>query len=217
MLFAAPLGKETVTPGGWNLMEISLDKKLRHRIGELLRSDIHAKLQKRLFCLLWLDEGMSIDDVAALLHITSRCIRDWLRIFRNEGFDALLVLHYKGDSGNLTPSQVEQLKAEIQTGRFHCARQIQDYLQKTFQIKYSLSGTKRLLQRIDCSYHQITGYLFKANRDKQEEFVKNYEANRANPGEKKRESILSTPAIPSGAWKPSSAAGSCVDNASRSA
>jgi transposase len=198
-------------------MEISLDKKLGRKIGELLRSDIHAKVQKRLFSLLWIDEGKSIDDVAALLRVTSRCIRDWLRIFRNEGFDALLILHYKGDSGNLTAAQVEQLKAEIQTGRFHCARQIQDYLQKTFQIKYSLSGTKRLLQRIDCSYHQITGYLFKADRDKQEEFVKNYEANRPNPDEKKRSgSILSTPAIPSGAWKPSSAAGSCVGNASRS-
>jgi transposase len=197
-------------------MESLLDKKLRHRIDKLLRSDIHAKVQKRLYTILWLDEGKSIDDVAALLHVTSRCVRDWLGIFRKKGFEDLLVLHYKGDTGNLSSDQLEQLKAEIQTGKFHCARQIQDYLQRTFQIAYSLSGTQRLLRRIGCSYHQITGFLFKAKRDKQVEFVDKYQANSPQPGEKK-ESTSSMPAIPSGAWKPSIVAGSCVDNASRSA
>ena len=113
-------------------MEFPLDKKLRRRIDELLRSNIHAKVQKRLFALLWMDEGKSIEEVAALLRHTTRCVRDWLRIFRNKGFDALLVLQYKGDAGNLNPAQVEQLKAEIATGKFHCARQVQDYLQQTF-------------------------------------------------------------------------------------
>src|SRR5208282_5549481 len=114
---------------GWNLMEISLDKKLRHKIDELLRSNIPAKVQKRLFALLWIDEGKSVAEVAALLRLSTRTVRDCLRIFRNKGFDALLVLHYKGDSGNLTPAQIEQLKAEIKTGRFHCARQVQGYLE----------------------------------------------------------------------------------------
>jgi len=194
-------------------MKTLLDKKQRQRIDKLLRSDIHAKVQKRLYAILWLDEGKSIEDIAALLHVTSRSIRDWLGIFRKKGFEALLILHYKGDTGNLDAAQIEQLKAEVQTGRFHCARQVQDYLEKTFQIAYSLSGTQRLLQRIGCSYHQITGFLFKAKRDKQVEFVNDYEANQPKPDEKK-ESTSSMPAIPSGVWKPSSAAGSCADNAS---
>ena len=179
-------------------MEFALDKKLRRKIGDLLRSNIHAKVQRRLFAVLWIDEGKSIEEVAVLLHVTSRSVRDWLRSFRKQGLDALLALHYKGDSGNLSPAQIEQLKAEIQTGKFHCARQVQAYLQQTFQAVYSLSGTKRLLQRIGCSYHQITGFLFKGKRDKQEEFVKNYKANRPKPGEKK-DATLSTPVIPSGA------------------
>jgi len=195
-------------------METLLDKKLRRRIDKLLRSNIHAKVQKRLYVVLWIDEGKSIEDIATLLHVSSRSVRDWLGIFRKKGFDALLVLHYKGDTGNLSPAQIDQLKAEIQTGKFHCARQIQDYLQKTFQIAYSLSGTQRLLRRIGCSYHQITGFLFKAKRDKQVEFINDYEANRPKPDEKK-ESTSSMPAIRSGVWKPSSAAGCCVDNASR--
>jgi transposase len=197
-------------------MESLLDNKKRHKIKELLRSSVPAKVQKRLFAILWIDEGKSVEEVAALLHLSARSVRDWLRILRNKGFDALLVLHYKGDSGNLTPAQIEQLKAEIETGKFHCARQVQGHLEQTFQITYSLSGTKRLLQRIGCSYHQITGFLFKAKREKQEEFVKQYHANCPKPGEKK-DGTLSTPAIRSGVWKPFFPAGSCVANASRSA
>src|SRR5260370_29092957 len=98
-----PVGQE-----GWILMEFSLDKKLRRRIDELLRSNIHAKLQKRLFALLWMDEGKSIEEVAALLRLTTRCVRNWLRIFRKKGFDALLILHYTGYAENLRQAEVAE-------------------------------------------------------------------------------------------------------------
>jgi transposase len=189
-------------------MDFSLDKKQRRKIDELLRSYVSCKIQKRLYALLWLDDGKSIDEVASLLYVTARCVRGWLRIFRNQGFDAVLVLNYKGDAGDLTSSQIEQVKKEVATGRFHCARQVQKYLLDTFQRAYSLSGTKRLLHRIGCSFHQVSGFLFKASRDKQQEFVDKYQASTPRPGEKK-DGTLSMPAIRSGVWKPSSPAGSC--------
>jgi hypothetical protein len=37
----------------------------------------------------------------------------------------LCVLHYKGDRGNLTPRQVEQLKEKISKGHFRSSQQIQ--------------------------------------------------------------------------------------------
>ena len=106
-------------------MDFSLDNKQQHKIEELLRSNISGKVQKQLFALLWLDEGKISHEVAGLLHVSQRCLRGWLPIFRNKGFDALLVLHYKGDVGDLTPSQIEQIKQEVATGKFHCVRQVQ--------------------------------------------------------------------------------------------
>lgn len=197
-------------------MEFPLDKKLRRKLQELLRSNVHAKVLKRLLAVRWLDEGKSIEQVADLLAVTTRTVRDWLSILRNKGFDTLLVLHYKGDAGNLSTSQISQLKAEIATGKFHCARQVKAYLLETFQAAYSLSGVKRLLHRIGCSFHQISGFLFKADAEKQQAFMKDYEADRPKPGEKK-DATSSTPAIRSGAWRPSFPAGSCVDNVSTSA
>lgn len=45
---------------------------------------------------------------------------------------------------------------------------------------------KRLLHRLGCSYHQITGFLFKADRAKQEEFLERYEKQRPQPHQKTR-------------------------------
>jgi transposase len=114
--------------------------------------------------------------------VCDRTVRNWLGLFRKRGLDALCTLHYKGDPGELTWSQAEQLKKEIQTGRFRCARQVREWLQSTFGVFYTLSGTKRLLQRLGGSFHKTTGFLFKAKRDRQEEFVQKYEADRPAEG-----------------------------------
>jgi transposase len=102
----------------------------------------------RLSTLLWRDDGKTESEIAHLLGVGERTVRNWLHLYRKKGLDTLCVLHYKGDPGELTSSQAEKLKAEIQTGRFRCARQLREWIQTTFGIAYSLSGTKRLLQRL---------------------------------------------------------------------
>jgi transposase len=136
--------------------------------------------------LLWRDDGKTEAEIAQLLGVCERTVRNWLRLYRKQGLEALCLLHYKGDPGELTSSQAEKLKGEIQTGRFRCARQVREWIQATFTVVYSLSGTKRLLQRLGCSFHKTTGFLFKAQRAKQEEFVQKYEADRPAAGEATR-------------------------------
>jgi transposase len=158
------------------------------------RKAIHRRRQKtrdhrvgmRLSAVLWRDDGKTASEIAHLLGVCMRSVRNWLRLYRKKGLEALCLLHYKGDPGDLTSPQAEKLKAEIQTGRFRCARQVQEWLRTTFALAYSLSGTRRLLQRLGCSFHKTTGFLFKAKRDQQEEFVQKYEADRPAAGEATR-------------------------------
>src|SRR5262249_24466363 len=83
----------------------------------------------RLSTLLWRDEGKAESEIAHLLGACDRTVRNCLRVYRKKGLDALCTLHCKGDPGELTSSQAEQLGVEIQTGRFRCARQVREWMQ----------------------------------------------------------------------------------------
>jgi transposase len=163
-------------------MSVLLDSVRRKQIERRRQQTRDYRVAMRLSTLLWHDEGKAESEIAHLLGVCQRTVRNWLRLYRRKGLLALCTLHYKGDPGEVTSSQTEQLKAEIQTGRFRCARQVREWIQAALGFAYSLSGTKRLLQRLGCSFHKTTGFLFKAQRDKQEEFVKKYEADRTVEG-----------------------------------
>jgi hypothetical protein len=65
------------------------------------------------------------------------------------------------------------------TGCFRNSDQIRQWIKETFTVSYSSSGVKELLKRIGISYHKVTGFLWKANPDKQKEFLKKYEEQKA--------------------------------------
>jgi transposase len=78
----------------------------------------------------------------------------------------------------LTAAQQEQLKTEAATGRFKSAAMAQAFIGDTFHKTFSLSGVRKLLTRLGFSFHKASSFLFKAKRDKQEEFVKDYEQDK---------------------------------------
>ena len=121
---------------------LALDARTRAEIEERRKQVSDRRIFSRLCSLLWLDDGMSQERVAQLLGITPRQVRKWVRTYRTQGLDGLATLHYQGDPGQLRRSQIERLKAEIQTGRFHNVRQIADWIEQTFQVRYSESGIK---------------------------------------------------------------------------
>lgn len=78
----------------------------------------------------------------------------------------------------MTAAQEQQLKVEVSSGRFKTAAMAQAFLQTAFGKTYSLSGVRKLLKRLGFSFHKVSSFLFKAKRDKQEEFVKDYEQDK---------------------------------------
>jgi transposase len=98
---------------------------------------------------------------------------------QKKGLDGLNHLAYRGDPGGLTAAQEQQLKTEVATGRFKSAAMAQAFIRDTFGKTFSPSGTRKLLKRLGCTFHKVSSFLFKAKRDKQEEFVKDYEQDKA--------------------------------------
>ena len=159
---------------------IVLAPRQRREIERRCKATLDRRVYQRLTAVLAVAKGNSREEAADLLGVGLSQLGEWLRVFRNQGLDALCTLHYKGDPGKLTPHQVEQLKAEVSTGCFRNSDQIRHWLFEAFHVVYSPSGVKDLLRRIDVSYHKVTGFLWKADPDKQKAFVKKYERQKAN-------------------------------------
>ena len=151
---------------------LTLTPEQRRVIQRRRKGTLDRRVYQRLTAVLTVAEGKSRDEVAHLLGIGLSQLGEWLRVYRNKGLDALCVLHYRGDPGNLTARQVDQLKEEVGTGCFRSSDQIRQWLQDTFGVSYTPSGVKDLLRRIGVSYHKVSGFLWKADPDEQRAFVK---------------------------------------------
>ena len=136
------------------------------------KGTLDRRVYQRLTAVLAVAAGNSRAEIAALLGVSLTQLSEWLRIFRNEGLEAVCSFHNKGDPGNLTPNQVEQLKAQVSTGCFRNSDQIRHWIEATFAVRYSSTGVKELLKRMGVTYHKVSGFLWKADPDKQQAFVK---------------------------------------------
>ena len=159
-------------------MALTLESQVRQEIERLRRKTHDQRIAQRLSAVLWVAEGRTQHEVADLLGVTERQVRKWLRLYRTKGLEALGTLHHQGDPGKLRPAQIERLKAEIATGRFLTAQQIADWIDETFHVRYSPRGVRDLLHRIGVSYHKATGFFWKANSAKQEEFIGIYQRHK---------------------------------------
>jgi transposase len=151
---------------------IVLNPEQRRQIERRRKESLDRRVYQRLTAVLTIAEGKSREEVAHLLGIGLSQLGEWLRVYRNKGLDALCILHYKGDPGKLTAGQVDQLKEKVSSGCFRSSDQIRQWLQDTFSVSYTSSGVKDLLRRIGVSYHKVSGFLWKADPDKQRAFVK---------------------------------------------
>src|SRR5262245_5860947 len=151
---------------------ILLTPRQRRDIERRRKQTPDRRVYQRLTAVLSIAEGKSREDVAHLLGIGHSQLGEWLRVYRNQGLDALCTLHYKGDPGKLSAAQVNQLKEKVSTGCFRNSDQIRQWLFDTFRVSYTPSGVKDLLKRIGVSYHKVTGLLWKADPDEQRAFLK---------------------------------------------
>src|SRR5260370_11176227 len=151
---------------------IDLTAEQRKEIERRRKESVDRRVCQRLTAVLAVAAGKTREEVAELLGVSLSQLGEWLRVFRNDGLDSLCEIHNKGDPGNLTPQQVERLKAKVGTGYFRSSDQVRHWIESTFSVSYSSSGVKDLLKRIGVSYHKVTGFLWKADPDKQRAFVK---------------------------------------------
>src|SRR5215213_11493432 len=124
---------------------ITLTDEQRKEIERRRKQTLDRRVYQRLTAVLAVASGKSREDVAELLGVSLSQLGEWLRVFRNEGVEALCAIHNKGDPGNLNPKQIAQLKAQVSTGCFRNSDQVRHWIEATFGVSYSATGVKDLL------------------------------------------------------------------------
>src|SRR3989442_2168163 len=79
----------------------TLDTLLRKKIEKLRRKEKDVRIHNRLSVLLWLDQGRSLEQVAELLGVCPRTVRNWLELYQRGGLEVLRTLAYQGRAGAL--------------------------------------------------------------------------------------------------------------------
>src|SRR5260370_6771602 len=97
---------------------IDLTAEQRKEIERRRKESVDRRVYQRLTAVLAVAAGKTREEVAELLGVSLSQLGEWLRVFRNDGLDSLCEIHNKGDPGNLTPQQVERLKAKVGTAYF---------------------------------------------------------------------------------------------------
>src|SRR5262245_919417 len=157
---------------------ILLDPQQRQELQRRRHQTHDKRLYERLSAVLWIADGETRFEAADLLGRSVRQLAEWLRLLRNRGLEALCALHHQGDPGNLSAGQVKRLKQEVSTVRVRNSDQIRLWVEEVFEVPYTPSGIKDLLHRVGASYHKVTGFLWKADPDKQQQFVRKYRHQR---------------------------------------
>ena len=75
------------------------DTLLRKKVEKLRRQEKDVRVHNRLSALLWLGQGQPPEQVAQLLGVCPRTVRNWLELYHRGGLEALRTLEYKGDPG----------------------------------------------------------------------------------------------------------------------
>src|SRR5262245_7089204 len=102
---------------------IELTTEQKKEIERRRKGTLDRRVYQRLTAVLAVGAGKTREEVAELLGVGLTQLSEWLRIYRNEGLDALGEIHNKGDPGKLTAQQAEQFKAQVSTGCFRSSDQ----------------------------------------------------------------------------------------------
>jgi transposase len=124
-------------------------------------------------------------DIANMYDLCAHTVGSYIKIYKTLGLEGLIPMPKNGAPRNLTPDQEAKL-VEIITlytpdevgfpfrKNWNCSL-IRQWVFNKFEVKYSHSGMLKVLHRLNLSFTRPTYTLEKANPQKQEEFIEQFE------------------------------------------
>lgn len=132
------------------------------------------KQADRIKAVLSLNEGFEYAHIARILLLDEATLNRYVKRFREKGIEGLLECRYSGGKTRLTLLQEQELKLYLKENTKRTAKEVASYIYETYGFCYSTIGVTKLLHRLGFTYKKPKIIPGKADRVKQEEFLKLY-------------------------------------------
>lgn len=152
-------------------------KNQNKELDELLhlhRTIKERKLAYKINAIILLKQGYTYEKVAEVLLIGQRTIKRYNKIYSKKGIDGLMLINYKGCQSKLTTEQETLLTQYLEENLISASKQIVEFVRNKFGIQYTPEGLVHTLKRLGYSYKKTKLVPSKADKNKQEEFIKEY-------------------------------------------
>jgi len=105
----------------------------------------------RLHAFWFLREGKSLKEVSELLSTSYRTLQRWVAWYRRGGLKEVLQRTPGGGPGKpafLSTEQFEKLRQEVDTGRFYTAKEVANWIEQQWKVKYTTDGIYSIFRRM---------------------------------------------------------------------
>jgi transposase len=129
---------------------------------------------------LYLNKGFSYEQISDLLFLEDNTIRNHYERYALEGVEGLLKYDYLSPLSYLSDKELDQLDEHLQTKMYLHSKDIRHYIEKTFNVTYTLEGVRVLLKRMNFVYKKTKHLPGKGNLEKQKAFEGQYHQLKEN-------------------------------------
>ena len=161
------------------LMKINLTEMQKFYLEQQHKVERDSRVSDRIKAVLLADKGWTQKQIAEALFIHETTawghLNDYLyerNLYNNSG----------GSVSKLDETQTQELITHLEQNTYPSTNEIIAYIQLTYGISYSQQGMHDWLKKHKFSYKKPKGTPAKFNPDRQQEFIKKYEALKANLG-----------------------------------
>ena len=156
-------------------MSFELTQEEIVNLEKMHKSVYDKKIADRIKSVIALAKGYSFELIKKILLIDERTVRRYFIIYKGKGVDGLLSLNCKGGISKLSSEQEKELCQHLEENLYSTAQEICAYIKNKYNIDYTSDGLVITLHRLGFSYKKTKIIPAKADRKKQEEYLKDYE------------------------------------------
>lgn len=134
----------------------------------------NKKSADRIKIIIALGKGYSYAQIEEILLIDERTSRRYKELFLSGGIDLLLASNYEGRQTKLTLEEEKKFSMLLEENLYHSSKEIVEVVKAQFNKTFTPEGLVITLHRLGFSYKKTKTVPAKADKEKQEQFIEQY-------------------------------------------